>query len=51
MTLGFSSQPNPGGSQIPLVPGSCDSWEGTIYIRLADKTATPAVCPVPTADI
>lgn len=51
MIFSFSLQPNPRGSQIPLVPYSCDSWEETIYIRLANKTTTPAVSPVLTADI
>lgn len=47
----FFLQPHPRGSQILLVPDSCDSWEETIYIRLANKTPTPAVSPVLTADI
>lgn len=51
MIFSFSLQPHPRGSQIPLVPDSCDSWEETIYIRLANKTTTPAVSPVLTADI
>lgn len=51
MIFNFSLQPHPSSSQIPLLPDSCDSWEETIYIRLANKTTTPAVSPVLTADI
>jgi len=51
MIFNLSSLPSPGGSQIPLVPGSCDSWEETIYTMPANKTAAPAVSAVPAADI
>lgn len=51
MIFSFSLRLHPRGSQIPLVPDSCDSWEETIYIRLANKTTTPAVSPVLAADI
>ncbi|KAF4796608.1 hypothetical protein TURU_083123 [Turdus rufiventris] len=33
MIFSFSLRLHPRGSQIPLVPDSCDSWEETIYIR------------------
>lgn len=41
---------NSGGSQVPLVLDRLTSWEETIYIRLSNKTSTPVVSPVLTAD-